>query len=398
MIDDFQNILKQLPVNAHCSPMVGLPGINSFIDSSILTTMQKKSLEHWIKLQPKLIKKFGTSNILCDQFGYEQSSSLAVSKYKASLIQSGSVLDLCCGIGADSISLSDKVNVLGVDLSAERLKCFDYNHTQFRPNGQHEIALHDVISFNQSSDCFLIDPDRRPKNKQKSWGLDQLSPNLDELKRIVSRLHSGLIKLSPASDVSRFSSLFDFSSCYIGDKGQSKELLLKTGKFQNNFKETVFLPTNEILEHTINDEINARASLISQSSPKSYIHEPIKPSLSSGLYWVEAATLGLLQLNFEIPYFVSENPINSSFWSSFKVIDEVPFREKKIKSFLKCQDFDELEVKKRGLDIDPLELQRTWKRMMPNNHSNKILTAFLLPDSRNKSKPRIIFAQRVNSV
>ncbi|MEK9987964.1 MAG: SAM-dependent methyltransferase, partial [Aquiluna sp.] len=53
--------------------------------------------------------------------------------------------------------------------------------------------------------------------------------------------------------------------------------------------------------------------------------------------------------------------IESPWLTRYKVIDELPLQEKAIRQYLTKQDIGRLEIKKRGVDIEPELLRKRLK-------------------------------------
>ena len=72
-------------------------------------------------------------------------------------------------------------------------------------------------------------------------------------------------------------------------------------------------------------------------------------------------------------YLTSESLKFDTAMSSFRVLESMPFHEKKVRQSLKKLDVGTVEVKKRAVEIDPFALQAKWK----GKGSNR-LTVFIL--------------------
>jgi hypothetical protein len=89
-----------------------------------------------------------------------------------------------------------------------------------------------------------------------------------------------------------------------------------------------------------------------------YLHEPHAAVLAADLVDAAAAKFGLSRLATELVYLTSDVVVASPLIDSFEVLDVLPPDLKRIKSLLRHHNVGRLEVKRRGTDHDPVQLQR----------------------------------------
>ena len=63
-------------------------------------------------------------------------------------------------------------------------------------------------------------------------------------------------------------------------------------------------------------------------------------------------------LDAHIAYVTSDMGFRSPFARAYRVVEELPFREKQLKAALRARDIGVLSIKKRGVEIDPASLRR----------------------------------------
>jgi hypothetical protein len=78
-------------------------------------------------------------------------------------------------------------------------------------------------------------------------------------------------------------------------------------------------------------------------------------------------------LDRSIAYFTADTAIASPFASGFRVIETFPFDEKILKRELAARKIGTLEIKKRGMDVDPAQL-RTKLSLKGSESATLILT------------------------
>ena len=88
--------------------------------------------------------------------------------------------------------------------------------------------------------------------------------------------------------------------------------------------------------------------------------------IRAGLVGELAAAIGGWLLDSHIAYVSSDRSESTQLARGFRVLDELPFREKPLKAALQVRRIGTLTIKKRGVDIVPEELIKRLKLKGPN--------------------------------
>ena len=127
------------------------------------------------------IPLFVQQRLAMTERSYQQSSSQRAAEYKASLMRGTAIIDLCAGLGVDSLAFTqgfEKVVSVDSDPELHQLSLYNLNQLQVgniqRILGQAEAQ--DVSSF----DWIYLDPDRRQESSRKLL-IEELKPNVGEL-------------------------------------------------------------------------------------------------------------------------------------------------------------------------------------------------------------------------
>ena len=99
--------------------------------------------------------------------------------------------------------------------------------------------------------------------------------------------------------------------------------------------------------------------------------------LAAGLDETLAAAHGLSRISPQVAYFTSDKPVWDETLACFRVLDVLPYRRDKVKQILRKHGAGRLEVKKRGVAIDPEEVRRQLASQGQNQ-----LTLLLFPIGR----------------
>jgi hypothetical protein len=84
-------------------------------------------------------------------------------------------------------------------------------------------------------------------------------------------------------------------------------------------------------------------------------------------------SVGGRMLDRSIAYFTADDAVTTPFATGFRVVEAFPFDEKLLKRELAARKVGTLEIKKRGMDVDPAQL-RTKLSLRGSASATLILT------------------------
>ncbi|MDQ1553366.1 MAG: hypothetical protein QOK46_444, partial [Microbacteriaceae bacterium] len=93
-----------------------------------------------------------------------------------------------------------------------------------------------------------------------------------------------------------------------------------------------------------------------------YLYEPDGAVIRARLIGALARQLDASMLSDGIAYLTADSAIDTPFASCFRVVETFPYDEKLLKRELAIREIGRLEIKKRGVDVDPATLR---KRLAP---------------------------------
>jgi hypothetical protein len=120
-----------------------------------------------------------------------------------------------------------------------------------------------------------------------------------------------------------------------------------------------------------------------------FLHEPDGAVIRARLIGDVARSLEAGMLDEKIAYLTSDAALTSPFVQSFRVRETMAANPKAINAALKAHDIGTLEIKKRGVDIDPAEFR---KKLNLRGAKSATLVLVRIGDQR-----RAILADRVPS-
>jgi hypothetical protein len=98
-----------------------------------------------------------------------------------------------------------------------------------------------------------------------------------------------------------------------------------------------------------------------------YLYEPDGAVIRARLIGDLVRSVGGRMLDHSIAYFTADEPIASPFAAGFRVREVFPFDEKLLKRELATRKVGTLEIKKRGMDVDPATLRARLALKGPNS-------------------------------
>lgn len=286
----------------------------------------------------------------------EQSTRQRVATHRATRLAdvgTESVVDLGCGIGGDLIALSRAgLRVRGVELDPVRAAIAMANLRALGLDG--EVVAADVRSVEiGANEVAFIDPARRD-GRGRTFSTSDLQPPWDW----VCQLLEGRAVAKVMPGLSHDAVPHGVEAEWVSDGGDLVEACLWGVPFSSAKRRATVLPSGAGLV-----SIGELAAL---APPGGYIYEPDDAVIRSGLVGELASSIGGWLLDSHIAYVSSEHAQSTPLARGFRIIDELPFREKQLKAALQVRRIGTLTVKKRGVDIIPEELVRRLKLKGPN--------------------------------
>ncbi len=300
----------------------------------------------------------------------EQATSGVVADYKAQKLLSllpgtRTILDICCGIGGDAISLARHASVEAWEMNPERAWMARIN---VRRPGLHPVVVHqqDILQADipPVPHCaFHMDPARRSGGKR----LNVNSSMIPDPWRVMQRLQfaaGGMVKLSPAID---FSTLPSGHLEIISHDNSVVQALLWThaaGDAIGRNQRTATVITRGGAVWSFSGSPGFPATL---HEPADWVYELDGALTRAGLAAPFLARAGLVPLTVDGGYATGIVQAPHAALAAFKVIAVMPYGPQRILRWLKSQPSAGMEsapiveVKTRGgLGLDTDRLQREW--------------------------------------
>jgi len=300
--------------------------------------------------------------------GLQQATRSAVATWRARrYVEAGvrEVVDVGCGIGADAMAFADAgLAVTGVE--ADPVTAV-FAQANLGARGRVLCGLAEDLAGDllRPGVAVFVDPARRTP-RGRSWRLSDLSPSWD-FTLGVARGRFGCIKAAPGLDRAVIPD--GFEALWVSDSGDLVELSLWAG---GSGRAAVLLPGAPLVELV---ETNAPPARIAM--PGAYVYEPDPAVIRSGGVDTLAGQLGAWRLAPGIAYLSSDAMVATPFARAFAVGESMPYDEKTLRTWVRGHQIGALEIKVRGLDVDPAVLRR---RLKPSGHGAATLMLSPTPD------------------
>jgi SAM-dependent methyltransferase len=312
------------------------------------------------KLRAKATAKFGefANRMLFTEAGLEQATRLPVAALHAGrYVRAGltSVADLGCGIGADALAFAGAgLRVHAVDADEVTAAIATVNLSPFpEVRISHATAEDTDLS---DVDAVYLDPARRTSGHSNTTRLtssEDYSPSLDFAFGLAAKLPTG-IKIGPGFDRDLIPD--NCEAQWVSVNGDVVELGLWFGPLA---KEGVTRSALIITPDGMHELTAAADSHDAECGPLStFIYEPDGAIIRARLIGDLARSLDAHMLDEHIAYMSSDTAVVTPFANCFEVVQEFALDVKLLAKELKARGIGTLEIKKRGVDIDPAEFRK----------------------------------------
>ena len=321
--------------------------------------------------------------------GLEQATAEAVARHKAARFagNGAAVVDLCCGIGGDTLALAESVGsgALAVDLDPGMLRRAAWNARAYGVGDRVLPVRARAQTFALPSGSWAhIDPDRRARGSRSSRArnVSDYQPGPEWLLNLSRTVPGGAIKLGPGSDFADHFGGTEFEVEVVSLNGECKEATVWFGGAATVTRRSTKLPQGV----TWTDRDGPRG-LAPIGAVSAWVFDP-DPSLTrAGLFDGFATAHGLTRVASDIDLLTGRHSGVSPFLTPFEVIAVLPLDFKRLKREIVARRLGTLEIKTKGIDLRPEDVRA---RLKPEG---EIPATLILIGGRGPG--RAIIAQRV---
>lgn len=307
------------------------------------------------RLRSRARPKFGdfADRMLFTPAGLEQATRLRVAALHAGRFAEAGidvVADLGCGIGADALAIAAlDLGVVAVDRDELTAAVAAFNLAPF-PSARVELGNAEDADLAGVGGVWL-DPARRDgATRLKDPG--DWSPSLDWAFDLAGRFPTG-IKLGPGIDRDLIPD--DVEAQWISVDREVVELVLWSEPLARDGirRSALVLSSGGVAELSAPaDSPDAEAGDLGE-----YLLEPDGAVIRARLIGDLARRVDGRMLDPTIAWITGDDPAPTPFGQTFRVLERFPLDVKTLKRELSARGIGTLEIKKRGVDIDPAQFR-----------------------------------------
>jgi SAM-dependent methyltransferase len=325
-----------------------------------LSPDQAAAVFEQVQLRTRAATRFEEAKqMLFTATGLQQSTHPAVAAYRAERFRGRTVVaDLGCGLGSDTIAMARLVDhVLAIDRDPTRLLFARHNTSVFGVMEkvgfvQADILALPCVSHTMTSFC---DPGRRTAEGKRTYRPRDYEPPLPLLRERMRAAKGLAIKVAPGISYEALPPVDEVE--IISHFGQVKEATLWYGDLATPMvrRRATLLPSGI----TVTDAQPSKGCPV--KSVGHYLYEPDGAIIRAGLVQHVAMLLGLWQIDRQIAYLSGDVALESPLVRGFAVEEQLPFGLKPLRRRLRELRVGNLEIKKRGVALDPDVFRRRLK-------------------------------------
>lgn len=286
-----------------------------------------------------------------DRDGYEMATRAEVAAYRADrLSHCGEILDLCCGIGGDSMFLAQKAKVTAVDLSRTRIEMARINCSLIA-NAEIAFTVADANHFTVGKDAIFIDPARR-KDGKRTHRSHLYSPPLSIAKKLRKISPNIIIKVSPA--IPEEDLPCDTEIEFVSSGRQCREGIIYWGPIATTQRRATILPGPYTLTSDSKGDVGT-------DNPGKYIYDPDPAIVRAHLIDELGRNIEAWKLDQQVAYLTNNHLTKTPFARCYRLIETKPFGVKSLRKHLLQQSYFPKEIKRRRFPMEPSEIRQSLK-------------------------------------
>ena len=304
-------------------------------------------------LRQRAVPKFGpeSASMYFTHDALEQATRATVAQARARRLAAAdvaAVVDLGCGIGGDLVALARAgLRVRGVERDPVRAAIACANLGALGLDG--EVVEADLADVQPLPDEVpFLDPARRDGHG-RVFDPASMSPPWDVVSRFLVR--PAVVKTLPGFPHDLLPE--GVEAQWVSDGGDLVEACLWGPGLATASRRATALPSGA--------EIVGAGDPGDVGEVGGWLHEPDDAVIRAGLVGELATRMGGRLVDAHLAYVTTDEERTDPLARSFRVLEELPYREKPMRAALVARDVGTLTVKKRGVDVVPEQLVKRLK-------------------------------------
>jgi SAM-dependent methyltransferase len=306
-----------------------------------------------VELRQRATAKFGAlaSRMWFTHDGLEQATRLSVARHRAGRLQAAStatLVDLGCGVGGDLVAAAEAgITAAGVDLDPVRVAVAEANLAALGLPGAVMVA--DATTLDTTPfDVAFADPARR-SGAGRTFSPEGWTPPWSFVEQLLAR--DSCVKVAPGIPHDLVPDGVEAE--WVSDHGEVKEAALWSGRLASARRRATVIGRGGLATLTEEDDPGAEVRPIGD-----YLYEPDGAVIRAGLVTAVAAGVDGGLVDTHIAYVTGDTAYRTPFARGYRVLEELPYREKQLKAALRERGVGVLTIKKRGVSVKPEDLRQ----------------------------------------
>lgn len=309
-----------------------------------------------VELRDRAAAKFGesASRMYFTPDALEQATRQRVAAHRAgraAAFGAQTMVDLGCGIGGDLVAAARAgIVCAGVDLDPVRVAIAEANLAALGLPGAVQVA--DATTVDPAGfDLAFADPARR-SGAGRSFRVEDWTPPWSWVEGLLRR--DACVKVAPGVPHTLVPAGVEAE--WVSDDGEVKEAALWSGRTATVARRATVIGEGGLA--TLTDEDDPGAGEVGTRAVGSYLYEPDGAVIRAGLVTAVAAGVHGGLVDPRIAYLTGDEAFRSPFARGYRVLEQLPYREKQLKAALRERGVGRLTIKKRGVDVVPEQLRK----------------------------------------
>jgi SAM-dependent methyltransferase len=297
--------------------------------------------------------------------GLEQATRQPVARRRARrLAQAGMahVADLGCGLGADAIEFARAgLRVSAVEADPLTAAFAAANAAVLGLADRLHVRHADATVLDLSTvDGVFCDPARRSTLGRRRFDPRAFSPPWSFVAGLPRLVPATVLKLAPGLDHALIPAGAEAE--WVSVDGTVVEAALWCGPLATVPRRASVLRGGQVV-----DELTGTGDAKAPVAPvRAHVYDPDGAVVRAHLVAEFAQAVGGTLADRRIAYVFTDTPGPTPFGRGFEVLERLPYGLKRLRAAVRSRAIGDLEIKKRGLDVDPDRLRRELRPDGPN--------------------------------
>ncbi len=313
--------------------------------------------------------------LILDREAAEQASAEPVARWTAHRFAGSRLIaDLGCGAGGDALALAEVAPVLAIDRDPARVAMARANAAVRGLTHRLDARSRDALDpLPPGVDAAWLDPARRDASG-RTLDPEGWSPPLSAALRVAAALPRAGIKAAPGLDLVDVPEGAEVE--FITHRGTLVEAVIWLGAAVTAPRRATVLAAPGVLEGaSISGAPDTGA--IPVAAPGRYLFD-LDPAVGrASLVDVLAPTLDAWRLDERTAYLSGDTPAASPFARRFRILQSMPFAERRLRDALHALGASRVEVMRRASPVDTNALERRLNAALAASGTGRVLTVAL---------------------